>query len=197
MFYWWLTVMMLFVIVVGYGNRHPWYQLPLVPIAAAFAGCSMMRLCSTLQLQRWMRIFAAVVILGLFARQSYSATRLLYQHAAVNLWKLGLALKVRTPSGSLIIVADYGDPTALYYGERKGWHFTEKEAIYNGHPITSADAISDLEHLRKKGATHIAFYSESFWWLDYYRDFADHLRRTSVPVEVNPNYQIFELKRRD
>ena len=30
--------MVLFIIIVGYGNRHPWYQLPLVPIAAAFAG---------------------------------------------------------------------------------------------------------------------------------------------------------------
>ena len=30
--------MIVFVIVVGYGNRHLWYQLPLVPIAAAFAG---------------------------------------------------------------------------------------------------------------------------------------------------------------
>ena len=30
--------MIVFIIVVGYGNRHRWYQLPLVPIAAAFAG---------------------------------------------------------------------------------------------------------------------------------------------------------------
>ena len=32
--------MVLFVIVVGYGNRHRWYQLPLVPIAATFAGAA-------------------------------------------------------------------------------------------------------------------------------------------------------------
>ena len=30
--------MIVFIIIVGYGNRHRWYQLPLVPIAAAFAG---------------------------------------------------------------------------------------------------------------------------------------------------------------
>jgi len=38
LFHWWLAATVLFVIVVGYGNRHRWYQLPLVPIAAAFAG---------------------------------------------------------------------------------------------------------------------------------------------------------------
>src|SRR5437660_4604120 len=36
----WLAAMVLFIIVVGYGNRHQWYQLPLVPIAAAFAGAA-------------------------------------------------------------------------------------------------------------------------------------------------------------
>src|SRR5947207_4861290 len=39
-FHWWLAAMVLFIVVVGYGNRHQWYQLPLVPIAAAFAGAT-------------------------------------------------------------------------------------------------------------------------------------------------------------
>src|SRR5439155_5383511 len=39
-FHWWLAATILFIIVVGYGNRHQWYQLPLVPIAAAFAGAA-------------------------------------------------------------------------------------------------------------------------------------------------------------
>src|SRR5881394_3912524 len=38
LFHWWLAAMIVFIVVVGYGNRHRWYQLPLVPIAAAFAG---------------------------------------------------------------------------------------------------------------------------------------------------------------
>src|SRR5438874_955487 len=40
LFHWWLAAMILFFVVVGYGNRHRWYQLPLVPIAAAFAGAA-------------------------------------------------------------------------------------------------------------------------------------------------------------
>src|SRR6266545_3959422 len=40
LFHWWLVAIVLFIVVVGYGNRHPWYQLPLVPITAAFAGAA-------------------------------------------------------------------------------------------------------------------------------------------------------------
>src|SRR4029077_14521597 len=36
LFHWWLAAVIVFIIVVGYGNRHRWYQLPVVPIAAAF-----------------------------------------------------------------------------------------------------------------------------------------------------------------
>src|SRR2546423_1898503 len=34
----WLGAVLVFVVVVGYGNRHQWYQLPLVPVASGFAG---------------------------------------------------------------------------------------------------------------------------------------------------------------
>jgi hypothetical protein len=194
LFYSWLAVIVLFVIVVGYGNRHPWYQLPLVPVVAAFAGYGMARLVA--QTWRPAAIYIVVaLIIGAFAIQSYNATRKLYWPAAADLRALGLALKDITPAGSLIIIADYGDPTGLYYGERKGWHFAEKDAIYNGHPNTSAEAIADLEHLREQGATHIAFYSSSRWWFDYYREFAQHLAETSKPIANTPAYQIFELRR--
>src|SRR5207244_7733176 len=40
MFQWWLAAMILFIVIVGYGNRHQWYQLPLIPIAAVLAGAT-------------------------------------------------------------------------------------------------------------------------------------------------------------
>jgi len=138
MFYWWLAAMAAFVVVAGYGNRHPWYQLPLVPVVAGFGGLTMARLSSVLDRQRWTRMTAFTFMILVFCLQSYTALQKLYRPAAADLRALGLALRERTAPGSLIIVADYGDPTALYYGERKGWHFLEKDAIYNGHPSTSA-----------------------------------------------------------
>jgi 4-amino-4-deoxy-L-arabinose transferase-like glycosyltransferase len=38
LFHRWLLAHVVFVVVAGYGNRHQWYQLPMVPVAAAFGG---------------------------------------------------------------------------------------------------------------------------------------------------------------
>ncbi|HEY4281441.1 MAG TPA: glycosyltransferase family 39 protein, partial [Chthoniobacterales bacterium] len=158
LFYWWLAAIIVFVLVAGYGNRHPWYQLPLIPIVAMFGGVAMASVWSALGRRSWLKIAITFIILA-FGVQSYTALHKLYRPTAADLRTVGLALKEHTPPGSLIVIADYGDPTAFYYGERKGWHFLEKDAIYNGHPSFSADAISDLEHLRQQGATHLVLYS--------------------------------------
>ena len=131
----------------------------------------------------------------IFAFQSYRATKELMAPATADLYRLGLALKQLTPAGSLVITADYGIPTGLYYAERKGWHFTEKDAIYNGHPASSADAIADLERLRKEGATHIAFIPGTIWWLDFYDQFTQHLIEESDHIDKTPAYQVFHLRR--
>lgn len=195
-FYWWFAAMILFVIVVGYGNRHPWYQLPLVPVVTAFAGRAMERAGSRLQNvgpRTWAMV--AMLVMALFVWQSYSATRKLYRPTAADLRALGLTLKNATAPSSLIIAADYGDPTWLYYAERKGWHFLEKDAIYNGHPVSGADAIADLEKLRRERATHIVFYPNTFWWLELYPEFAQHLAQTATFVDATAQYKIYELRR--
>ncbi len=195
LFHWWLVAMVLFVVVVGYGNRHSWYQLPLIPIIAALAGRAMSSVRTNLRERPLISGGVALIVVLVFGGEAYRATAELMRPAAANLRILGLALNKITPAGSFVITADYGDPTALYYAERKGWHFTEKNAIYNGHPPSNAAAIADLEHLRKEGATHIAFYSGTIWWLDYYDEFTRHLIQTSDHVEKAPAYQIFELRR--
>ncbi|MEY2440558.1 MAG: hypothetical protein QOI34_1943, partial [Verrucomicrobiota bacterium] len=124
-FYWWLIVTIVFILVAGYGNRHPWYQLPLLPIAAAFAGCALQWVTIQLTGRGILQVAVAVAVVVIFAAESYKATRPLYQPTSANLQVLGLALR-KTPEESLIVVADYGDPTAFYYGERRGWHFLEK-----------------------------------------------------------------------
>ena len=194
-FYAWFAVMILFVIVVGYGNRHPWYHLPLLPVVAAFAGYAVQRIGLRLQnAGHWIKVAATALILALFTGQSYSATRNFYRSSAADLRALGLALKSATAPNSLIIVADYGDPTALYYAERKGWHFLEKDAIYNGHPVSSADAIAGLEKLQKEGAPHIAFYPNTFWLFDLYPEFARHLASATTTVVATHEYRIYELR---
>ena len=195
LFHWWLGAMLLFVIVVGYGNRHSWYQFPFVPIFAAFAGAAMTFVQMKLERRPVIYVGVALIVTIIFGWQAFHGTATLMRPAAADLRTLGLALKEITPAGSFIITADYGDPTALYYAERKGWHFTERNAIYNAHPLSSASAIADLERLRKEGATHIAFYSGTVWWLQYYDEFTQHLVDESDRIEKTSAYQIYQLRR--
>ena len=95
----------------------------------------------------------------------------------------------------MIVAADTGDPTIFYYAQRKGWHFLERDAIYDGNPGDSQRAIVDLEQLRSRGATHLVFTANTFWWLDYYPEFAQHLTETAALMEMNRQFRIYKLNR--
>ena len=139
------------------------------------------------------RIGTVALCLG-FGVLAYGKAQLFYRESAADLRALGLELKASTAPGSLVVAADYGDPTIFYYAERKGWHFLEKSGMYNGHPASSADAIADLESLRQRGATHLVFYSGTHWWLEYYRDFAARLQASATLQADTPQYTIYTLR---
>jgi 4-amino-4-deoxy-L-arabinose transferase-like glycosyltransferase len=193
LFSWWGLAMLLFVVLVGYGNRHPWYQLPFVPIAAAFAG-SFCAWAWRGAVNRSLVRLAMGAVLVIFLGMSFVQVRMLYADRARDLQALGLALAKVTPARATVVVADLGDPTAFYYGERKGWHFLEKNGLYNGHPADSAAAIADLEDLRQRGATYLAFYSGTRWWPDYYQEFGSYLARTASLVSDTSGYRIYRLE---
>jgi len=193
LFYTWFAVMILFVVVAGYGNRHPWYRLPLVPIAAAFAGATCAWMAARFSRQRLVLTAGTIALTLLFGGLSYYYAKQFYHESAADLRLLGLELHRITPEKSLIVAANYGDPTVFYYAERKGWHFSERGAIYNGHPAGNAEAIADLAALRGRGATHFVVYTGTFWWLNYYKEFARHLTATSELVERTPQFGIYKL----
>ena len=100
-----------------------------------------------------------------------------------------------TPTDARIVAADGGDPTLFYYAHRKGWHFLEKNGVWQNLPLDSAEAISNLEDLRNRGATYLVFPFRSRWWLDYYNDFAVYLKTSTEAVEVTPRFAIYRLTR--
>jgi hypothetical protein len=102
-------------------------------------------------------------------------------------------LKKVTPPDALIVAADMGDPTIFYYAERKGWHFPENDAIYNGTPDDSEQAIENLERLRRGGATHFVFTKNTFWWLQSYPEFVAYLTNNAKVIESTPEFRIYEL----
>src|SRR5437762_2055738 len=77
LFQWWLAAMILFFVVVGYGNRHRWYQLPLVPIAAAFGGAACAFLGSKMS-SRLLAMTLSILLASSFALLSFLYVRALY-----------------------------------------------------------------------------------------------------------------------
>jgi hypothetical protein len=192
LFHWWLAAMLLFVFFAGYGNRHQWYQLPLVPIAAVFAGCACVWLGRFAQIPRTARMAGALVLIGSFAVSSYFCTQPLYRPAAASLRNLGRELSEATTPDALIIAATDGDPTVFYYAHRKGWHFLG-DGVYDGNPLDSAQIIANLEKLQSRGATHLVFYAGTKWWLEYYKEFAAKLATSATLVEQTPEFTIYKL----
>jgi hypothetical protein len=192
LFHWWLAAMLLFVFFAGYGNRHQWYQLPLVPIAAVFAGCACVWLARLAQIPRAARMAGALVLIGSFAVSSYFCAQPLYRPAAASLRNLGRELSEATTPDALIIAATDGDPTVFYYAHRKGWHFLG-DGVYDGNPLDSAQIIANLEKLQSRGATHLVFYAGTQWWLEYYKEFAAKLATSATLVEQTPEFTIFKL----
>ena len=184
--------MIVFIIVVGYGNRHRWYQLPLVPIAAAFAGTGCAFIGSIIS-SRLATITLSILLAVTFLVLAFVYVRPFYESSAAQLRDAGLELKKVTPPAALIVAADMGDPTIFYYAERKGWHFLENDAIYNGNPDDSEQAIENLERLRRGGATHFVFTKNTFWWMQSYPEFVDHLSKHATLIETTPQFAIYGL----
>jgi 4-amino-4-deoxy-L-arabinose transferase-like glycosyltransferase len=192
LFHWWLVAMVLFIMALGYGNRHLWYQLPLVPIAAAFAGAACAFVGSKIS-SRAIAVTFSILLVSSFATLAFWCVQPFYQSSAAQLRHAGFELQRMTAPDALIVAADMGDPTIFYYAERKGWHFLEENAIYNGNPDDSEQAIENLERLHRRGATHFVFTRNTFWWLQSYPEFVAHLTNNAKVIEATPEFRIYEL----
>jgi hypothetical protein len=215
LFHWWLAAMIVFIIIVGYGNRHRWYQLPLVPIAAAFAGAGCAFIASKISSISVKQTFVSApsglpkigpsqaglpasralsaLLVSSFVISAFWYVNPFYQSSAAQLRDAGLELKKVTLPDALLVAADMGDPTIFYYAERKGWHFPENDGIYNGTPDDSEQAIENLERLRHSGATHFILTKNTFWWLQSYQEFAVYLTNNATLIEATPQFKIYKL----
>jgi 4-amino-4-deoxy-L-arabinose transferase-like glycosyltransferase len=193
-FHWWLLALLGFIVIVGWGNHeHDWYQLPLVPVAAALAG----RACDWGGRRMAQRMGGTLTRLGVgmfvagLAAVSYLCLAPHYEPKRLVWWQAGLELNRLTPPEALVLIADDGDPTALYYSQRRGWHFLPN---FGSPPVDSQQAIRELERLQTEGASHLVFTANTFWWLERYPAFREHLEASYRRVRETEAYLIFDLR---
>ena len=101
------------------------------------------------------------------------------------------------PRYSTIIVASKGDPDLLNLNGRAAWHFPQNsQGKYAGYyPECSLGAIAQLEALRARGGGYFLLPAASFWWLDHYSGFKQHLEsRYQLVVRQEDTCAIYSLK---
>jgi hypothetical protein len=102
----------------------------------------------------------------------------------------------RIPADGSVVVVSRGDAELLRLGARSAWHFPQTpDGRYAGfHPESSAQAIEQLERLRRTGAEYLLFPSSAFWWLEHYKGLRRHLdERCSLVAWQDGACAIFAL----
>jgi GT2 family glycosyltransferase len=99
------------------------------------------------------------------------------------------------PEGGRMLVVSRGDERLLELHGRPSAHFPQLEGgVYAGyHPADSSEAIDQLERARQGGAEYLLFPQTSLWWLDYYDEFANHLRGRYSEVTRDEDCLVFAL----
>jgi len=99
------------------------------------------------------------------------------------------------PEGETLILVDDEAFGKDFARGRRCVPLLERAGIDWGAPADAKTAIGELERLRRDGsAGFIAFGWHTFWWLDYYEEFAAHLRSRFRCVMENQRLIIFDLK---
>lgn len=103
-------------------------------------------------------------------------------------------LKTLPVGGGPLVLVDDGSWGEGSVGGRERLPFVERDGLYDGQPAGDDVAIAELERMRRGGASFLVFVWSTFWWLDHYAGFRDHLRnRFSCPLE-SENVVAFDLR---
>jgi glycosyltransferase involved in cell wall biosynthesis len=99
------------------------------------------------------------------------------------------------PADATVVVADDGQ---LSLNQALPCHvlpFIERRGAYWGAPADNAEAWRELQRAIENGASHFVVAWPAFWWLDYYRDFFEHLRAKSACVFDTEVAKAYRLRR--
>jgi hypothetical protein len=99
------------------------------------------------------------------------------------------------PHGARPSVVSRGDRALVDVPGREVWHFPRNEfGVWAGfHPADGADAVRRLDAAVRDGATHFVLPSSTRWWLEYYDELAEHLRRWGTRIVDDECVTVFEV----
>jgi hypothetical protein len=112
--------------------------------------------------------------------------------------KLDLAaqeISTLLPVQSAFILVDDGKLGCSVVPERVAIPLIEREGVYYGPPPDSGTAIHEMEALRGHGVGFIVFAWPSFWWLEHYSGFQQHLSSKYFCVLETDTVVVFDLRR--
>ncbi len=102
-------------------------------------------------------------------------------------------LRAAVPADRQVVVLDNGAFGSGCWRGRRAVPFLERGGQYGGPPADDRAALEEFQRVQQQGAAYVAVAWPAFWWLDYYREFAAHLRRHSRPILENERLIVFEL----
>jgi hypothetical protein len=139
-------------------------------------------------------IFSLVAASGAADAPDVLARQARYQE---TIRRVRLAVTGAVPAGATVAVVSKGDANLVEFEGRRGWHFPRNDAgMWAGHhPADSDEAIRHLASLRSQGARYFVLPSTSFWWLDHYQAFCEHLEKRHRRLLADEHCVIFELRR--
>ena len=100
-----------------------------------------------------------------------------------------------TPVGAKLLIASENEDRLINLKDRTGMHFFQAaDGTYAGHhPANGAQAVTQLEALRRKGADFLVLPKFSFWWLESYPELKSHLETRCQLVRGDRDCQLYAL----
>jgi hypothetical protein len=192
LFHWWLVAILLFMIIAGQGHRHPWYLLPVVPVAAALAGhaCDF-ALSRIARPARWKTLFLGLIFFSPLSYFSFFYLKPLYEPVAQAPWHAGNELNAWLRyMFSLSLQTVVIQLAFTIASERAGISLKTCAA-----PIDNQQAITELERSKERGATYLVLTRhQPWWWSERYDNFWSYLDSRYERARDTEDYVIFDLR---
>ncbi|HZU79268.1 MAG TPA: glycosyltransferase family 2 protein [Acidimicrobiales bacterium] len=105
------------------------------------------------------------------------------------------AISAAVPEGAGAAVVTRGDDRLLEAPGRKLRHFpASPDGSYAGwYPADDAEAVAQVDGLRRAGCHYLVFPPTARWWLERYPGLADHLRASGTAVHGGADCLIYAL----